>query len=914
MTRIIQDSLTTTRRPKKRRKEEEYKEYEEEYEEEYEYEEEKGELRERPRSQRPNKPLRQRPTSSSEREDRRGNRKNLRKQEEDIYEDEEYDLDVKRPSRPKFRPTSKATSRPRPKRPTRPTRRPKTTTEAPAEYEEEYLDYDEYELELEEENLADELVEGLVEGIEEELAEELEEEEDQVAKVKLFPARGSNLRVSLNSRGEPSSRSEGRTVASAPRLPPRFAESEILYRFESEPQLNLKHRRFGRPRPPSVTSTPPQRSVASASGKQADFTVTGKAAENRGRPTSTALRRPDDSTEKPGRQPAVASINSRPKKPPVFSEQNAKSKDLLHQLLNSGKSKKQEEDSKVSQFEVTEAVPSSSSRADPRRLFGGGRRRKKKPFPRPPLASREQPQPKSSDEQKKKEAVEDERQSVPSRPQPSPAPVVKETTEKQNEPLRLGNANEIRRPQLEEKEVEKSMKSSVSFSVSASKSKSSLSDSSKEMLEAALNNLHKIAGDKKKEKESSQSAEQAAKEAKVDSEVKDLRGGAASRPRLLNPSLGEQKTETPRPARPQQPQSSARPQGSGRPSRPGGFGRPSRPSRPQNPSRPSRPQSSGRSSTRGEIEEESEEVATTARSVSIRTKRPRPLFNRGGRPPTRPSSSGPKSERLEIQSASSERPIRTERPKRPQRPRPVFTPKRPESKPQPAVLPPIQLKSKDPSSNTDEQQANVEPLTEEEKARKTSERNNLLNLLSKNRKTGRPGGSRSSSRPQPPTPNQPQPQSENKKEMSPLESLFQIITSSSSSSSSSSTSSSSSSSSPSSLSQKGVRVTSHGRKQGKKKKGSKRPPSAPSPTEDPELRGLSPQERLVKKVQETLVVQDGPSLQARDRPRGVRKKVILRKEKPREGRRLGAEGSKIKTRKIRVRRPEEEPPLFPIVY
>ena len=76
----------------------------------------------------------------------------------------------------------------------------------------------------------------------------------------------------------------------------------------------------------------------------------------------------------------------------------------------------------------------------------------------------------------------------------------------------------------------------------------------------------------------------------------------------------------------------------------------------------------------------------------------------------------------------------------------------------------------------------------------------------------------------------------------------------------------------------------------------------------------------MKKVQETLGTgQEGASLQARDRPRGVRKKVILRKEKadrelPREGRRLGKEGSKIKTRKIRVRRPEEEPPLFPIVY
>merc|ERR1712128_386965 len=287
-----------------------------------------------------------------------------------------------------------------------------------------------------------------------------------------------------------------------------------------------------------------------------------------------------------------------------------------------------------------------------------------------------------------------------------------------------------------------------------------------------------------------------------------------------------------------------------------------------------------------------------------------PSFNRG-RPPTRPSSSGPKSERLEIESSSSERPVeRTEGPKRPQRPRPVFAPKRPEEKPQAAVLPPIQLKSKDPGANPDEQLANVEPLTEEEKARKTNERNNLLNLLSKSRKNGRPGG-RSSNRPQPSAPNPPEPprQNENKKTMSPLESLFQIITTSSSSSSSSS---------PPSSSQKGVRVTSHGRKQGKRKKGSKRP-SAPSPTEDPELRGLSPQERLVKKVQETLGTgQEGPSLQARDRPRGVRKKVILRKEKPdrdlpREGRRLG-EGSKIKTRKIRVRRPEEEPPLFPIVY
>ena len=136
--------------------------------------------------------------------------------------------------------------------------------------------------------------------------------------------------------------------------------------------------------------------------------------------------------------------------------------------------------------------------------------------------------------------------------------------------------------------------------------------------------------------------------------------------------------------------------------------------------------------------------------------------------------------------------------------------------------------------------------------------------------------------------------------MSPQENLFKIVTTKKVTSSSSVSSSSSSSES-------GVRVKPHGRKQSKRK-GQRRP--QPSPTEDLELHSLSPQERLVKKVQETLVGQE--------RPRGVRKKVILRKEKthrgvPRQGRRLGGP-SQIKTRKIRVRRPEEERPSFPIVY
>merc|ERR1712192_57949 len=208
-------------------------------------------------------------------------------------------------------------------------------------------------------------------------------------------------RTSSNSRSQPASRSEGRPVASVgPRLPPRF----------------------GRPRPPSVSSSQAasQRSQASASGKQADFTVTGKADENR-RTTSNAL-------SQPGSTGKAATSNSRPKK--VFNEQNEKSKDLLHQLLNSGKPKKQQVDEKLSQFEATEAVPSSSSRTDPRRLFGGGRRRKKKPFRRPQAASTEesgeQPQPKSEDEEKKEEAV---RKNDPARPQPLSPPAVKQKEE-----------------------------------------------------------------------------------------------------------------------------------------------------------------------------------------------------------------------------------------------------------------------------------------------------------------------------------------------------------------------------------------------------------------------------------------------------------------------------------------------------
>ena len=89
-----------------------------------------------------------------------------------------------------------------------------------------------------------------------------------------------------------------------------------------------------------------------------------------------------------------------------------------------------------------------------------------------------------------------------------------------------------------------------------------------------------------------------------------------------------------------------------------------------------------------------------------------------------------------------------------------------------------------------------------------------------------------------------------------------------------------------------------------------------------DLHHLTPQERLVKKVQETLRNENG---EAKDivRPSNSRKKVIFRKrtgeealrsgQLPRIGRQFQPGSSQIKSVKVRVRRIEEIPP-FPIVY
>ena len=179
--------------------------------------------------------------------------------------------------------------------------------------------------------------------------------------------------------------------------------------------------------------------------------------------------------------------------------------------------------------------------------------------------------------------------------------------------------------------------------------------------------------------------------------------------------------------------------------------------------------------------------------------------------------------------------------------------------------------------------------------------------------------------------------------MSPLENLFNIIqknkektsddtksivrVSSSSSSSvsrsssesrTSSTSSSSSRSSSSSPSSRPSRFGSHG----KKKKIKKTTSTSGGSASEPELQQLSPQERLVKKVKETLRTES--SQRGDSQEPSNRKKVIIRKEidneedsnrlsKSRISRQFRPGRSQIKSVKVRVRRIDEIPP-HPVVY
>jgi len=240
---------------------------------------------------------------------------------------------------------------------------------------------------------------------------------------------------------------------------------------------------------------------------------------------------------------------------------------------------------------------------------------------------------------------------------------------------------------------------------------------------------------------------------------------------------------------------------------------------------------------------------------------------------------------------------------------------RPQSK-RPNSQRPIQSSS---SKQEDEKAKAVLPLNDEERKNKKNQRNSLLKQLSKNRGDQRQTGIRHSKPKQIPTTNRPQKQNR-KTGSSALENLFSIINSGNNDASqtvvkvTSSSSTSSSSSSSRKSSEPNVRIRPHGKKQGKRKIS-----GTPSPTEDPSLQNLTPQERLVKKVQETL--RSGESEETgHTRPKSTRrKKVIFRKKKtdakdfPRSGTALGSDGTQIKTVKVRVRRIVEPEP-FPIVY
>lgn len=226
-----------------------------------------------------------------------------------------------------------------------------------------------------------------------------------------------------------------------------------------------------------------------------------------------------------------------------------------------------------------------------------------------------------------------------------------------------------------------------------------------------------------------------------------------------------------------------------------------------------------------------------------------------------------------------------------------------------------------------EKEKEILPLSDTERKSKKQERNNLFKKLL----SGRNEEKRTVKPVVKSIPKQ--------EEMSPLENLFNIIqsnqetqekpkpsvkvTSSSSSSSSRSVSSSRTVSSSSSSSSSRSSSSSTG---GRRKKVKKSAKSHSRPTEDLSLQQLTPQERLVKKVQETLRNENNNAdTEVKDivRPSNSRKKVIFRKRKgeevarlgqlQRKGRQFQPGSSQIKSVKVRVRRIEEIPP-YPIVY
>jgi len=316
-------------------------------------------------------------------------------------------------------------------------------------------------------------------------------------------------------------------------------------------------------------------------------------------------------------------------------------------------------------------------------------------------------------------------------------------------------------------------------------------------------------------------------------------------------------------------------------------------------------------------------IPTTSRgNFRTGTRRPRPVFIKTVKPTqnTETSKTNERSQQSHRTSGrrGSKRPTRPTRGPTAQRAEPPNT-KRPFRRPPNPPSPETEVKrSQQNAKNKGPEDKNTKveiPLNEEEKRNQKNQRNNLLKLLSKNRGDHKQKSTR---------PKDPPKQTAGKEEgSSALEKLFSIISSETDNNNDASktvikvTSSSSSSVSSSESVGPSVRIRPHGKQQGKRKKVE----GNATPTEDPSLQDLTPQERLVKKVQETLRSGENKEEDSTNpRPsRRKKKKIVFRRPKTgneqldRAGRKLDSEGTPIKTVKVRVRRIVEPQP-FPTVY
>jgi len=199
------------------------------------------------------------------------------------------------------------------------------------------------------------------------------------------------------------------------------------------------------------------------------------------------------------------------------------------------------------------------------------------------------------------------------------------------------------------------------------------------------------------------------------------------------------------------------------------------------------------------------------------------------------------------------------------------------------VRPVFQRPSNPPAAKTAAETEQAErPLTQAEKTSQTAARNNLLQLLAKKR----PGDDRSAVRPaaRPFDRTTSRPAAPASSQMSPLENLFNIAT------------------------QEKQKQPSAGSGPPRRKKKKKKLRVTPG------ILDLSPEERIMNKVKETLnqpaaAGSENPPAPAEDE--GSRRKVIVRKKKhgaPRTGKSLLEEMSKLKHVKVRVRRPRPHLP------